>query len=90
MTNRTAIVTGGARGIGAAVSERFAADGMKVGIIDLNENDAKEVVDRIKRAGGEAMTVAADITDENASVQAVTEVAEKLGLLRSWSITQGF
>lgn len=79
MTQRTAIVTGGARGIGAAVSERFAADGMKVAVIDLNETDARQVVDRITDAGGEAIAVAADITDEAASERAVTEVAEKLG-----------
>ncbi len=79
MTNRTAIVTGGARGIGAAVCERLAADGMKVAIVDLNETDAQEVVDRIKGAGGEAITIAADITDETACEQAVTQVAEELG-----------
>lgn len=79
MAQRTAIVTGGARGIGTAVSERFAADEMKVAIIDLNEADARKVVDRISDDGGEAITVAADITDEDAPERAVTEVAEKLG-----------
>lgn len=79
MTKRTAIVTGGARGIGAAVSERLAADGMKVAVIDLNETAASEVVARITDAGGEAIAVSADITDETASEKAVAEVAEKLG-----------
>lgn len=79
MTKRTAIVTGGARGIGAAVSERLAADGMKVAVIDLNETVASEVVARITDAGGEAIAVSADITDETASEKAVAEVAEKLG-----------
>lgn len=79
MAKRTAIVTGGARGIGAAISERFAADGMNVAILDLNEEEGNAVVGRIQEAGGQAMLIAADITDEAATEQAVAEVAEKLG-----------
>ncbi len=79
MTQRTAIVTGGARGIGAAICERFAADGMKVAVVDLSESDAQQVVDRITAAGGEALAVGADITDEAAVEQAVSTIATTLG-----------
>ncbi|GAA4285234.1 3-oxoacyl-ACP reductase FabG [Brevibacterium daeguense] len=79
MTQRTAIVTGGARGIGAAISERFAADGMKVAVIDLKQEDAAEVAERITAAGGEALAIGADITDEASVDKAVGDVAEKLG-----------
>ena len=79
MTQRTAIVTGGARGIGAAICERFAADGMKVAVVDLSESDAQQVVDRITAAGGEALAVGADITDEAAVERAVSTIATTLG-----------
>ena len=63
-STRTAIVTGGARGIGAAISERLAADGMKVAVIDLREEDTADVVGRIRAAGGEALGIGANIADE--------------------------
>ncbi|MBC9955842.1 3-oxoacyl-ACP reductase FabG [Yimella sp. cx-51] len=76
---RTAIVTGAARGIGAAVAERLAKDGMKVAVIDLDEAACQEVVDRIKAAGGEALAVGCDVADEDAVNAAVERVAEQLG-----------
>lgn len=78
-TARTAIVTGGARGIGAAISERLAADGMKVALIDLREEDTAEVVGRIRAAGGEALGVGADVADEERAAAAVERVASELG-----------
>ncbi|MFB9778044.1 3-oxoacyl-ACP reductase FabG [Brevibacterium otitidis] len=79
MTQRTAIVTGGARGIGAAIAERLAADGMKVAVVDLSEDACQDVVARIGAAGGQSIGIGADITDEDQADAAVQRTAEELG-----------
>ncbi|MCT1829371.1 3-oxoacyl-ACP reductase FabG [Brevibacterium luteolum] len=79
MTQRTAIVTGGARGIGAAIAERLAADGMKVAVVDLSEDACNDVVTRIGASGGQAIGIGADITDEDQADAAVQRTADELG-----------
>jgi 3-oxoacyl-[acyl-carrier protein] reductase len=78
-TQRTAIVTGAARGIGAAVARRLAEDGFAVAVIDLDESACKGVVDEIVAGGGRALAVGADVSDEAAVDAAVTRVADELG-----------
>ena len=60
---RVAIVTGAARGIGAATALRLAADGLAVAVIDLEETAAKGTVDAIEAAGGRGLAVGADVSD---------------------------
>ncbi len=76
---RVAIVTGGARGIGAAISRRLAADGMAVGVIDLKEGDCGATVDAIKEAGGTAMAAGADVSKVDEVNAAVEAIAAELG-----------
>jgi len=76
---RTAIVTGAARGIGAGVARRLAADGFAVAVVDLDETACKPVVEEIERAGGRAIAVGADVADEQAVADAVARVTEELG-----------
>jgi 3-oxoacyl-[acyl-carrier protein] reductase len=76
---RFAIVTGAARGIGAAVAKRLAREGHAVGVIDLREADCAATVDAITGEGGSAMPVAADVADEAAVTSAVERVAAELG-----------
>jgi 3-oxoacyl-[acyl-carrier protein] reductase len=60
---RVAIVTGAARGIGAATALRLARDGFAVGVLDLDETASKETVAAIEAAGGRALAVGADVSD---------------------------
>lgn len=76
---RTAIVTGGARGIGAATAIRLAADGHKVAVLDLEESAAKATVEAIESAGGTAAAFGANVADEQAVAAAVDAVTERLG-----------
>src|SRR5262245_33680197 len=76
---RVAIVTGGARGIGAATAQRLASDGMSVAVVDLDEASCAGVVEEITKAGGRAIGVGADVSDSDAVAAAVARVADELG-----------
>jgi 3-oxoacyl-[acyl-carrier protein] reductase len=74
-----AVVTGAARGIGAATARRLAADGMAVGVVDLDQVAAGETAAAIVAAGGQAVGVGADVSDAAAVEAAVAEVTRALG-----------
>ena len=79
MSARVAIVTGAARGIGAATARRLAADGFAVGVLDLKEYDARDTVQAIEAAGGRALAVGADVGDAEPVQAAVDRIAAELG-----------
>ncbi|MBM7169890.1 3-oxoacyl-ACP reductase FabG [Streptomyces sp. G44] len=76
---RVAVVTGGARGIGAATAVRLAAEGRAVAVIDLDEAACKDTVERITAAGGTALAVGCDVSDETQVEAAVARIAAELG-----------
>jgi 3-oxoacyl-[acyl-carrier protein] reductase len=79
VTDRIAIVTGSARGIGAATARRLAADGMAVAVLDLDEAACAGTVKEIADAGGRAVAVGADVSSSEQVKAAVERVAAELG-----------
>ncbi len=76
---RVAVVTGAARGIGAATAERLALDGFAVAAVDLDEAGVKGTVERVEAAGGRACAIGADVSDAAQVESAVAAVADRLG-----------
>ncbi len=79
MTQRVAIVTGAARGIGAAIAQRLASDGHAVAVLDIDEASTAETVDAIRGAGGTAVGIGADVADEALVAAAVERTVAELG-----------
>ena len=76
---RVAVATGAARGIGAATAVRLAAEGRAVAVIDLDEAACKDTVEKITAAGGKAIAIGADVSDEAQVAAAIARIAEELG-----------
>jgi 3-oxoacyl-[acyl-carrier protein] reductase len=79
MPEKVAVVTGAARGIGAGVAVKLAADGFAVAVVDLEESAGKDTVERIGAAGGRALALGADVSDSAAVAAAVERIASELG-----------
>ena len=73
------LVTGGGSGLGRATAEVFAREGARVAVADLNGDGAEETVQSIMNAGGEAYSVALDVTDDEALRAFIDGVADKWG-----------
>ena len=82
LSGQVALITGSSRGIGAAIAKRLAAAGASVGInYRSNAADADTVIDEIRAAGGEALRVPGDVSDENTAEAVVKTTADRLGRL---------
>ena len=81
LTGKVALISGGARGMGAAEARLFAAEGAKVVIGDVLEAQGHEVEAEIKAAGGEAVFVRLDVTDEADWQRAVETAVSQFGQL---------
>jgi 3-oxoacyl-[acyl-carrier protein] reductase len=79
LTDKVAIVTGGARGLGKAYCLRMAEEGAKVVVADILEKEAEEAASEIKAKGGTAIAMRADVTDEKSTLKMAEETVKKFG-----------
>ena len=79
MSSRTAVVTGGASGIGEAISRRLAADGAMVAILDIDGSAAEALASSIELSGGKAIGLTVDVTDRAAIDAGLNEARARLG-----------
>ena len=75
--NKTAVIMGGAGAIGKAIAQRYAKEGAKIVIVDLNGEKAKAVAEEIKNQGGSASWICADVAEEPQVEKLTKEILEE-------------
>ena len=81
LEGKVALISGGARGMGAEEARIFAREGAKVIIGDISEDEGKAVKAQIAEAGGQALFVRLDVTEESAWTNAVAQAVSRFGKL---------
>jgi 2-hydroxycyclohexanecarboxyl-CoA dehydrogenase len=81
LKDKVVVVTGGAGGIGSAICLRYADEGARVIVWDINLGAAETLVTQIKSSGGDAFAVAADLTDFSATRDAVAKIESSFGAI---------
>ncbi|RSK28367.1 3-oxoacyl-ACP reductase FabG [Bacillus sp. HMF5848] len=79
LQDKIAIVTGGGRGIGASTARKFALEGAKVVVADLNEEDIAKTVSEIEEAGGNAVAMVVNVTDREQVDNMIANTVAKFG-----------
>jgi len=80
-SQRVALITGGASGIGRATALAFAREGARVGILDIDEEGGQETVRAIENAGGDCLFLCGDIGNQSAAQEIVKACVDKFGKL---------
>jgi len=76
---KIAVITGAGNGIGAATARKFAREGIKVAVVDIDGDRAEQVADSIRKEGFEAMAVACDVSSRNQVEECIARVEETFG-----------
>ncbi|WP_080054880.1 SDR family NAD(P)-dependent oxidoreductase [Spirosoma aerolatum] len=77
LQNKTALITGGASGIGLAISKTFAQAGASVHILDLNADQAEQAASEIRQDGGLVTSHAIDVSNQSQTVEVINQIAEQ-------------
>ena len=79
LNGKAAVVTGGGSGFGEGIAKRFAKEGAKVVVADINQDGGQRVVDEIKSDGGTASFVLADVAEADANIAMIQACQDQFG-----------
>lgn len=81
LQNKSCVITGGGSGIGLAICKRFAEEGGKIAILDLDEDSGSSAVDEIRARGAEALFYKTDVSDSGQCKESIDAASEEFGTI---------